>query len=163
MLVNSFADVVAKRPSAFLEIYGSGELEAELKAQIVDLGLEKNVFLMGNVSDIHFRIKDAAVFCLSSDYEGLSNALLEAMAMGIPCVSTNCAGADEYITNGENGFIVNVGDANGMTNGIISLLENDALRKNFAERSVDVSKAFLLSGVIKEWDKIILQEGDGNE
>lgn len=157
MLINAFSEVVKKKPSAFLEIYGSGELEEQLKTQILNLGLEKNVFLKGNVSDIHFRIKDAAVFCLSSDYEGLSNALLEALAMGIPCVSTNCAGADEYITNSENGFIVKVGDGNGIAQRICELLENETLRKTFSERSAEESKAFLLSGVIKEWDKIILR------
>ena len=163
MLINAFAKVSARNTDAFLEIYGAGELQCDLKVQINELGLQEKVFLMGNVNDVHSRIKDAAVFCLSSDYEGLSNALLEAMAMGIPCVSTNCAGADEYITDGENGLLVNVGDESGIACGISSLLDNENLRKEFSRKSIEESVSFLLPGVIKKWDDLILKDGEENE
>lgn len=163
MLINAFSKVVEENPEAFLEIYGSGEMEGELKRQIKELNLIEKVFLRGNVDDVHFRIKDSAVFCLSSDYEGLSNALLEALAMGIPCVSTNCAGADEYITNGENGFIVSTGDEEGIAKSISTLLNDASMRKAFSERGMNESVNFLLPNVIEKWDSLILREGESNE
>lgn len=163
MLINAFSKVSEQNPDAFLEIYGAGELEGELKAQIDALGMKDKIFLMGNVNDVHFRIKDAAVFCLSSDYEGLSNALLEAMAMGIPCVSTRCAGADEYIIDGENGFLVNIGDEEGTARGISKLLRDEELRKKFSERTVKTSESFLLPAVISRWDELIVKDGGENE
>ena len=81
MLIEAFSKIEKENPNAFLEIYGAGELENDLRRQITETGLEEKVFLMGNISNVHEKIADAAGFCLSSDYEGLSNALLEAMMM----------------------------------------------------------------------------------
>lgn len=158
MLISAFADVSKSFPDAFLEIYGEGTLRDELTSQINSLGLSDRVKLMGNVSEVHKAISDAAVFCLSSDYEGLSNALLEAMMMGLPCVSTNCAGADEYITNGENGFIVDTGDTVEFAKAISMLLSDNEKRASFSLKSKESSNDFSMEKVMKKWDNVILGE-----
>lgn len=157
MLIDAFAKISKKNRNAFLEIYGSGELENPLKEKIEQYGLIDKVYLMGNVSNIHERIADAVGFCLSSDYEGLSNALLEAMMMGLPCISTNCAGADEYIIDGENGFLVSVGDKECFSVAMDKLLNDSLVQKQFSTKARECSKVFSLENVIQQWDDVILK------
>ena len=106
MLINSFKKINEYNKEYRLYIYGEGGLREKLEMQVRDLELQDYVFLPGNFIDIHKKISDADIFVLSSRYEGLSNALLEAMMMGIPCISTNYAGVNEIIVNGYNGILV---------------------------------------------------------
>lgn len=110
MLINAFAKVRAEHPDYRLYIYGEGPERANLEAQIKGLGLEGYAFLPGNVANLHEQIADAEIFVLSSYYEGLSNALLEAMMMGLPCISTRYEGAGELIRHGKNGLLVRPDD-----------------------------------------------------
>lgn len=84
----------------------------ELENYIMSKGLQSKVVLPGAKNNIQEHIKDASLFVLSSDYEGIPNALIEAMAIGLPCVSTDCSpgGARELIADGENGTIVECGN-----------------------------------------------------
>ena len=90
MLIESFKDVVKEIPSARLNIYGEGPLEKELLSLVKKYSLENNVFLKGRISDVPSVLAKASLFVLSSDIEGAPNALMEAMAAGVPCVSTDC-------------------------------------------------------------------------
>lgn len=89
MLIRAFA-AIADKISDNLIIYGEGELREELEAIIAELHMEKRVFLPGSVKNVADTIKSAKLFVLSSDYEGMPNSLMEAMALGIPCISTDC-------------------------------------------------------------------------
>lgn len=155
MLIKAFYELSKKHPEVFLEIYGAGELEDELSTLIQELGLIDRVHLMGNRENVIDLISDAGMFCLSSDYEGLSNALLEAMMMGISCVSTKCAGADEYIIDGENGFLVDVGDEENFAKKMMELYNNVEMQKQFSEKSKETAVAFSIETVMKKWDEII--------
>lgn len=155
MLINAFADLLKVFPSKELWIYGDGELRKELEQQITSLGIEGKVHLPGNIPDIHEQIKDAALFVLSSDYEGLSNALLEAIVMGLPCISTNCAGADEYIIDHKNGLLVQVGDENGLSNAMIELFENNALREKCAQNAQQINDKITKHHVLELWHEAI--------
>lgn len=155
LLIEAFGDIVDKYPEYTLWIYGCGELEDELKKIASMLGISKKVYFPGNVSNIHEQISDAEIFVLSSDYEGLSNALLEALMMGIPCISTRCAGADEVIEHGINGLLVNVGDKEGLEEAIFSLIENEALKKFISRNAKEKSVCFSLDVVMKQWERVI--------
>jgi len=104
MLIEAFSKLHEIHSDYVLDIYGEGPLKSILQEKINTLGLSNVVRLKGNVPDIHEQIADAEMFVLPSDFEGLSNALLEAMMMGLACISTNCAGSDEVITDGQNGI-----------------------------------------------------------
>ena len=90
LLIDAFSEVLKKYPFVTLKIYGEGALREKLQHQINDLGLEKKAFLMGATSDVEKVLQTADLFVLSSDYEGMPNALMEAMAAGVPCISTDC-------------------------------------------------------------------------
>lgn len=148
MLIEAFAEVHKAHPYAELHIFGEGELREALQAQIAALGLSEHVFLRGNLLDVHKQIADAAIFALPSDYEGLSNALLEAMLMGLPCVSTDCAGSDEYIENGKNGLLVHTGQKDEMAAALCRLLSDREEAQNFGNaaraRVLDLQKDVIL-------------------
>lgn len=90
MLISAFAEVVEQYPYATLKIYGEGALREALQEQIDAAGLSGKAFLMGATNDVGKALQTADVFVLSSDYEGMPNALMEAMAAGVPCISTDC-------------------------------------------------------------------------
>lgn len=151
MLIRAFSEVVKQYPEYCLEIYGKGELEEKTAAYINELGMSEHVFLCGNHLNIHEKTADAELFVLSSDYEGLSNALLEAMMMGLPCISTRCAGAEEYIADNENGKLVPVADADAMKKAILYMIEHPAERKKMGERAEKTSELFSKECVLKQW------------
>lgn len=90
LLIDAFAEVVKVHPYARLNIYGEGSLRNSLQEQINNLGLQEKAFLLGATNDVGKALQTADLFVLSSDYEGMPNALMEAMAAGVPCISTDC-------------------------------------------------------------------------
>ena len=112
LLIDAFAKISKSFSDYLLEIYGDGDLHDELTGQIERLGLSEQVNIIPSRKDLWDCIHNASLFVLSSDFEGMPNALMEAMALGLPCVSTDCrpGGARTLIEDGKNGFIVPVRD-----------------------------------------------------
>lgn len=106
LLIKSFAEFSKNNPDHKLIILGAGGLELELKKLISDLGQDGRVFLLGNKTNVadYYYISD--FFVLSSEIEGFAVVCIEAMACGLPVLSTKTAGPDEYIHDGKNGFLV---------------------------------------------------------
>lgn len=155
MLLDAFAKVLNKYPEKKLHLYGDGDLKNTLIEQAEALNISQNVVFEGKISNVHEEIKDASFFVLSSDYEGLSNALLEAMMMGLPCISTDCAGSDEYIINEENGLLVPVGDTEAMYEAIMRFIEDSDLRKKCGNNAKKIAERINLTETLKRWHDII--------
>ncbi len=155
MLIRSFIKILDCHPYATLIIYGEGELRESLQKMIDEKNLQDKIKLPGVVDNIHDEIKDANIFVLSSNYEGLSNALLEALVMGVPCISTRVAGSDEYIKNGENGLIIDVGDENALVNGMKFLLENDHACEDMTRRARESVNNLAVDNVCKKWFEVL--------
>lgn len=156
-LILAFNIVNKKFPDYKLIIYGEGPLREELNSLIANLGLKNNVLLYGKEKDIYNKIKDAKVFVLSSIYEGYPNALIEAMALGIPVVSTNCDfGPSEIIKNGINGFLVEVGDYQGLANKILTILENEKLSNEFSGNSYKIRQLLSIDEITNKWESYIM-------
>lgn len=113
LLLKAFAAFAGKHETYVLEIYGKGELEEELKKLAGNLGIGDRVFFRGFCHNVQEKIRSAGMYVLSSDYEGISNSMLEAMALGMPVIATDCpiGGSKMYIRDGINGLLVPVGDA----------------------------------------------------
>jgi len=156
MLIDAFSRVHQDFPEYKLYIYGEGDLRCKLEKQIREFGLEGYVFLPGNMADIHERFSDAKLFVLSSDYEGQSNALLEAMTMGLPVISTDCAGSDEVIRNGESGLLVPVGDTSAIEAAIKKLLGDEKLCVKLGAQAVRDVEKFDAEYILRQWCDLLI-------
>ena len=126
LAIRAFKLAVENNKQLCLEIYGAGEpsYENKLNELIIQQGLENNVRLMGRTNDVLNILKNADSFIMSSDFEGLPNALIESMCIGLPCISTDCrTGPRDLIDNGENGFLVPVGDVDALSKAILELAQ----------------------------------------
>lgn len=109
MLIKGFAKI--NNSDLNLLIFGEGELENDLNDLIFSLGLSKKVQLKGRTNDILSEMKKADMYILTSDFEGMPNSLMEAMAVGLPSISTDCpTGPSDLINNGDNGILIPVND-----------------------------------------------------
>ena len=112
MMIEAFLKLHKDYPETILEIYGEGQEYDTITEKIHEENAEKYIFLMGKTNNIVKTLCDADAFIFSSDYEGMPNALMEAMAVGLPCVSTDCpTGPKELIGNNERGILTPIGDS----------------------------------------------------
>ncbi|GIK40743.1 MAG: hypothetical protein BroJett011_45760 [Chloroflexota bacterium] len=132
-LLEAMPAVLARWPQAKLIIAGDGPLETELKCQAKILNIADNIIFAGLRPDVSAILANAKVFVLSSLWEGLSFAMLEAMALGLPAVVTNVGGAAEVITHGQTGLLVEPANAPGLAEALIQALENEPLRRALAQ------------------------------
>lgn len=122
-LIQAFARIFAKRPVRLL-LLGEGDLRNELERTVLELGLGQSVSFLGFVSNPYAYMSRASVFVLSSRWEGLPGALIQAMACGTPVVSTDCpSGPREILENGKWGRLVPVGDADALALAIEQTLD----------------------------------------
>lgn len=161
-LIRAFELVVRKYPQAKLYIFGDGPLKNNLKRLAHRLSILSNIVWKGFSKDVLEEIQQYEVFAFSSKAEGMPNALLEAMAVGMPCVSSDCEyGPSDIIKNGENGFLTPVGDYKLMGQKIIDLLENKDLREKFFTSAIRTMKEYSEDNIIEKYvvyvDKILSQ------
>lgn len=119
--------------------------------------MENKVRLHPAVSDVHERIKDAYMFVSSSDFEGLSNSMLEAMAMGIPTICTDCpcGGAKMVIENGINGLLTPVGDKDELSAAMQQVADNSQIAHNIGKEALKIRSKLSTDIIVGEWRKII--------
>ena len=167
LLIDAFFEVHKKHSDYVLKIYGNGELYNNLKDQIKRLKLDKCVFLMGEVDDIKEEIYKAGMFVLSSDYEGMPNALMEAMALGLPCISTDCpiGGPKFLIENNKNGKLVKVNDKDMLVNSINELIEDSSKSKIIGDNANRICNELNPSYINKKWENYlnIIEKGEYND
>ncbi len=138
-LLQAFS-MVRHEQNANLLILGEGENRAELEGLVSELELSDCVSLPGFVDNPYAYMSRAAVFVLSSAWEGLSNVLVEAMACGAPIVATDCKyGPAEILDHGKYGSLVPVGDVEGLANSILQALNGTEDRSRFRHRAQDFS------------------------
>ena len=140
-----------------LVIYGEGELRPALEALVEELGLSGRVLLPGQCDDVPRALGCAKLFVLPSDYEGMPNALLEAMALGLPCISTDCpcGGPASVIRSGENGLLVPTGDEEALSRAMAALLSDAERRRTLAENARQTAEGFRPDAVFRQWEAYI--------
>ena len=155
LLIRAFAKVPDRGDR--LIIYGEGELREALTALVRELGLEGRVLLPGLSRDVAEDIRAAKVFVLSSDYEGMPNALLEAMALGLPCVATDCpcGGPAAVIRDGDNGLLIPVGDEQALTAALASLTWDFDAREQLGRAARETAERFRPEAVFLQWQDYI--------
>jgi murein biosynthesis integral membrane protein MurJ len=151
-LLAAWAAVIEDCPTAHLTIVGGGPLEAELKESAQRLGVADSVTFTGWVDEPRAYLAGADLFVLPSRYEGLPNALLEAMAHGVPAIATRVSGSEDLIDDGASGLLVAPEDANALASAIVTALANPLGRARFAERSLErVRAAYDIQHVVQRY------------
>ena len=155
LLIDSFALIEDKIPDYTLEIWGDGELKDELQSQIDGYKLTDRILLKGTSDKIHSLVYDSSLFVLSSDYEGLPNTLLEAMAIGIPCVSTDCrpGGAREIIDDGVDGLITPIGDKAKLAEAMLKMIKNPERSLLMAEKASAAMEKYKTDNIYSKWEE----------
>lgn len=147
-------------PNIYYLICGVGKLENKLHALVKDLGLEKQVKLIGYRTDIAEICKASDIFCFPSYREGLSVALMEAMAVGLPIVCSNIRGNVDLIKSGKGGFLVNPNDIDGYAEAISKLIKNKELCIEFGKYNIEAVKKYNLDVITDAMKKIYKQAYD---
>ncbi len=163
MLVDAFAEFHKEFPGYQLDIIGDpvgNDAEGYVEKVIEKIrfsGCEDFIHIYPARSDVHNHIKDYAMFVSSSDFEGMSNSMLEAMALGLPVICTDCpaGGARAVIKNGENGLLVPVGDSHKMYEAMKMLAENPDLSEKLSRNAVNIRNEQSVEKIIEKWVKII--------
>ena len=160
LLISSFAKISNKFPEYKLVIYGKGGLLDSLKSLAKEKGVGDRVEFPGYIPDMPEKLEIASMFVLSSDYEGMPNALMEAMALGVPCVSTDCGGggARFLIKDGENGLLVPQRDEEKMAEAMEKILSDEAFAYKISENSRKLQKTLAPDKIYGEWEKFILKK-----
>lgn len=160
LLIRAFARITDKFSEHKLVIYGKGELLESLKALSRELGISERVEFPGFATNMPEVLEKSGMFVLSSDYEGMPNALIEAMALGLPCVSTDCGGggARFLIKDGENGLLVPQKDEAAMANAMEQILSDEDFAKNIGENARKLQETLAPDKIYGEWEKFILNK-----
>lgn len=157
LLIDAFEMLLQDHPDYTLRIYGEGSEKDNLKAYIRGKHLKDKAFIKEFASDIHERIRDAAMFVSTSDFEGLSNSMLEAMAIGLPSVCTDCdgGGARMMIEDHVNGLLVPKGDKQAVYQAMKEIVEDEALAERLSENAEKIKEKLSVDNIVKEWIKMI--------
>jgi glycosyltransferase involved in cell wall biosynthesis len=159
LLIRAFAQFRSVHADWVLEIYGKGVLETSLRELAVELGVADAVRFPGYVADVTARIRDAGMFVLSSDYEGISNALAEAMALGLPVVSTDCpvGGAALLIDDHKSGLLVPVRDVRALGSAMQAIADDPALADRIARGARAAVQRFSPERLAQVWETAVLR------
>jgi glycosyltransferase involved in cell wall biosynthesis len=157
LLIDSFNEVLRTHPDYELLIYGEGKQKDFLQDYIKKKGLENYIKIEPFSSNIHQIASACQMFVSSSDYEGLSNSMLEAMAMGMPVICTDCpiGGARMVIKNRENGVLVPVGDKDALVNAMNWVIDNPDECRKLSVAAFNIRKELAIEEIIAQWRKLI--------
>lgn len=158
-LIKTWRIVADRFPDWTLDIWGgNGPLSENLKSLIAELNLEKHVILRGETPDISSRMAESSMIISTSVFEGMPLVLLEALSAGLPIVTFNYKyGADEIVTDGENGYIVEEDDLDTLAERIGRLISNEELRIKMGENAYIASQKFHPEVIAGRWMDLFRQ------
>jgi len=156
LLIDAFS-LIKNRVEEKLIIYGEGALDKELKKYIKDKGLEKRILLPGSVGNVPQVMSEAKAFVMSSDSEGVPNALMEALAAGVPSISTACpcGGPAMLIENGKNGLLVPVKDKERLAEAMLRILSDQQFANELGRSAKLQAENYRPERVYKQWRSFI--------
>lgn len=164
LLIEAFSKIHDLYPEDKLIIYGEGPCRESLEKQISDKGLQDKVLLPGATTNVVKSIINAKAFVLPSDFEGLPNSLMEAMATGIPCVATDCpcGGVGALIKNKENGLLCETGNSEQIAEALRCILDNEEISDHLGENAKSIVSTCDIHSVSSQWkyfiDKVIKKD-----
>jgi len=158
MLIDGFIDFYKSFPDYKLIIYGDSSVKdksyKEMLINYIITNKMEDVIKINNFThDIHNLILKSSCFVLTSDYEGLSNSMLESMAIGLPVICTDCkgGGAKAYIDNYENGILIPINDRNALTKALVFISSNPDKAKTMSEKAVKIKETLSNNKILEKW------------
>jgi len=155
ILINSINILQRKGLNVTVAIIGDGELMAQLKREVEDLGITNSVKFMGARSDIEYWYSISKIFVLTSDSEGLSLALIEAMMSGLPAIVSDVGDLGDIVDDGVNGFLVRSRDPSAFASSMHELLTNLDLYQKFSHMAIRSAENFSIENATKKWGEIL--------
>ena len=157
LLIKAFACINKYFSEYQLVIYGDGPKKEYLEMVAGNSGIQEKVLFPGYTSSIGETIKDASLFVLSSDFEGMPNALMEAMALGLPCISTDCdgGGARFLIENEKNGLLVPKGDVDALADAMKRMLSDREFAEQCGQEAHKICDRLAPERIYGEWEQFI--------
>ena len=157
MMFKTFKQVLKEHPSYELVVFGDGPQKSEIEQFVLQEGLENKVLLKGKTDKILEELNCSKLFVMTSDYEGMSNAMLEALCIGLPVVTTDVSGASDIIKDGENGYIIRRGHVDEFAEALCGLLSNESLMERMGARNRQKAKLFQREQIVNQWEKLVLK------
>lgn len=153
IMVEAFREVSLKFPDYKLVFYGDGPDEKIIRKLVDSYHLTDKVIFKGKVDNVIGHLKQSKIFVISSDFEGIPNALVEAMSIGLPCVSTDCepGGARMLINNNQNGILVPPNNSNSLAKAIMYLLENPSAAESMGIMAKQINDKYSEDKIQNEW------------
>ena len=163
LLINAFEKFAVDYPDYCLKLYAdtlssdNNDYKKELTDYIAEKKLENSVFILPPSENIHQIILDSAMFVSSSDYEGISNSMIEAMAIGLPCICTDCGGggAREMIVDGENGLLVPIKNIEALKNAMVRMISEKNLSEKCGQNASKIKETHSIEKISKKWLEVI--------
>lgn len=158
MLIDAFSRLANETQDNLL-IYGDGDYKELLQKRIDELGINDRIFLMGNESKLYEKLKSAKLFVFPSDFEGLPNALMEAMALGLPAISTDCdgGGARMLLDHGKNGYLIPKRDTDALEKIMREVLAlSSEEREKIGAEARKTAEGFRYETIAKKWEDYAL-------
>lgn len=153
LLISAFARLIKEYPDYKLVIYGDGPEKNRMEKCIADRGIVDNVELKPFDKNVLELVKDSAMFVTSSDREGISNSMLEAMAIGLPVISTDCpaGGARMFIEPYQNGILVPVGDPEALYNAMKFMIDHPEKAEFMSQNAVAIKDTLEKNKILEQW------------
>ena len=157
LLIDAFSDIADEFPDVVLEINGEGPERQRLEQKTRDMGLAGKIFMPGYADNVFDKMLKASMFVSSSDYEGISNSMLEAIALGVPTVCTDCpaGSAREVIRDGENGLLVPVNDRKALAEAMRRLLAEPDLQERLSQNGCRLREDISVGKIADKWHAYI--------
>ena len=164
MMICAFNKIRKDYKDFRLEIWGDRKQmgESKLDLLIKELGVSDYVSIHGRTDNVAELYSKAYMFVMSSNYEGLSNALIEALCSGLPVVSTRVSGATDVIVDGENGLLVDVGDEDGFYRAMMRLIEQPEEAATLGKNAKKCRSLFSKELICNQWE-LLINKSIGNE
>jgi len=159
-LLEAFSQIFSEHPSWDLVILGEGPEREALELRRDQLGLRGRAFLPGKVGNVGDWYKRASIFAMTSHFEGLPNALLEAMAYGLPAISTDCdTGPRDIIQHNVSGLLVAPDEQGALVAGLRQLMENNELRSRLSQNAISVRDRYAVERISQQWQSMFVEAG----